>query len=324
MNLSVIENKSDIAALTQHRPEPCYEHVSSAMAAETWSTLSASAFFWNKETTFFKRPVDISLSSAFWAETTFSHKNVVIPADYEYASTSLHTIALSHNDVKIYISEHIVGLLTAMNHAAHIHLEWWNSWPTEKACVQDYLHAIQDVSVSTSIPIEYVTPMKSFFLRAKNGAYVGFIPAAPWNKMLTVDLMVEYPGTSIGTQRIKVDIDDDIVDAIVSARPPSHGLRGRLVHTMHKLPLLNTLINIHPNNTLRFADNYIKNPREEYYTDDSVYIELVFHEVLDKLWALGLIGWKRKLAWTFVSYKANHSMDLALLRHLIQSWLVQA
>lgn len=123
MTLDSIENNSDIVALMQHRPEPCYEHVSSAMAAETWSTLSTSTLFPNKKTTFFKRPVDISLYPAPSAETTFGHKNVVIPADQEHASTSRHTIAVSHNDVKVYITEHIIGLLTAMNHTAHIHLE---------------------------------------------------------------------------------------------------------------------------------------------------------------------------------------------------------
>lgn len=99
--------------------------------------------------------------------------------------------------------------------------------------------------------------------------------------------MVSYPG-AIGTQRARVKINDEVIQRyIAGARTPSYGFRRKLMSILDTLPVFQRIVNIDSSRTVSIGTKGIENPRPE-YDFEGINIELLMHEVLDKLGAYGI------------------------------------
>lgn len=311
-----------IQQIISERPEPIFTHTSSAAAssARIIKTLSESVTFGPKPQTFGWGDVTITLSPAIGTDTTFSVNGTIIPAVMENASVRNHIIALTHAGVQCKIAEHILGALTMTWHIAHVSLEWGTSWPTESRCIEEYVAAIREKSVGTTMKADLITPIQPFMLRAPNGAYIGMLPDDGSEK-LTLDIMIAYPWTSIGTQRICVDVDDELATIVGAARPPAFGRRNTLVSLLHRIPHTKNIINIDPDHVIRATQDALINPRPEFFHNGH-YLEFILHQTTDKGWAVWLSPDRKRGVGTMFAFKASHADDLACVDELLRGYTV--
>lgn len=126
--------------------------------------------------------------------------------------------------------------------------------------------------------------------------------------------MVSYPG-AIGTQRARVKINDEVIQRyIAGARTPSYGFRRKLMSILDTLPVLQRIVNIDSSRTVSIGKKGIENPRSE-YDFRGINIELLMHEVLDKLGAYGIpLQGGARFVGTVMVFSAGHGHDLSVMR----------
>lgn len=139
---------------------------------------------------------------------------------------------------------------------------------------------------------------------------------AEGNHELIIDVMVSYPG-AIGTQRARVKITEDVMQQYVAgARTPSYGFRRKMMSILDACPVLQKIVNIDTSKTVSIDKSGITNPRTEY--DFNGYnLELLMHEVLDKLGAYGIpLGDGARFVGTIMVFAAGHGHDLSVMRSM--------
>lgn len=149
----------------------------------------------------------------------------------------------------------------------------------------------------------------------KRGSYAILLPAEG-NHELIIYVMVSYPG-AIGTQRARVKITEDVMQRyIAGARTPSYGFRRKLLHILDVAPSLQKIVNIDTSKTVSIDQKGIINPRIEYEFNGSN-LELLMHEVLDKLGAYGIpLDDCARFVGTIMVFAAGHGHDLAVIRSM--------
>lgn len=146
------------------------------------------------------------------------------------------------------------------------------------------------------------------------GSYAILLPDDS-SHQLTIDLMVSHPGTSIGTQRIKCKITEELMRTyIAGARTPSYGFRRKLMKILDWFPCLQRIVDIDSNRTLAFDRESVFSPRENYIVRGHN-LELVMHEVLDKLAAFGIpMSQEGRFVGTIMLFATGHGQDLSVMR----------
>lgn len=133
--------------------------------------------------------------------------------------------------------------------------------------------------------------------------------------------MVSYPG-AIGTQRARVKITEEVMrQYVASARTPSYGFRRRLMHVLDAVPSLQKIVNINTNKTVSIDLRGIINPRIKYDLNKAN-LELLMHEVLDKLGAYGIpLDDGVRFVGTIMVFAAGHGHNLAVMNSMQQGFI---
>jgi len=151
----------------------------------------------------------------------------------------------------------------------------------------------------------------------KRDSYALLLPPED-SQDLIIDAMVSYPGT-IGTQRVRVKINDEVMRRyIVGARTPSYGFRRKLMRILDIFPPLQNAVNINTGKTTSIDKTGIINPRSE-YDFNGFNLELLMHEVLDKLGAYGIpLDNGARFVGTIMVFAAGHGHDLSVMKSMQQ------
>lgn len=120
----ILYNIEEIDTIMAARPKACYTHITSKPTATNWKTIDpGKPLHFDKYTTFGKKQLAITLSHKIHPTTQLTHNGMPIPATLDNATVQNHNVRLARNDVHFSIVEHIMGILTATNHAIHITTE---------------------------------------------------------------------------------------------------------------------------------------------------------------------------------------------------------
>lgn len=144
---------------------------------------------------------------------------------------------------------------------------------------------------------------------------------AEGNHELIIDVMVSYPG-AIGTQRARVKITEEVMQRYVAgARTPSYGIRRQLMDILDTFPALQKIVNIDTSKTVSIDEGGVINPRSEY--DFNGYnLELLMHEILDKLGAYGIpLRDGARFVGTIMVFAAGHGHDLSVMRSMQNEYI---
>lgn len=146
----------------------------------------------------------------------------------------------------------------------------------------------------------------------KRGSYAILLPAEG-NHELIIDVMVSYSG-AIATQRARVKVTEDVMQRYVAgARTPSYGFRRKLLHILDVAPSLQKIVNIDTSKTVSIDQRGIINPRTE-YEFNGANLELLMHEVLDKLGAYGIpLHGGARFVGTIMVFATGHGHDLLVM-----------
>lgn len=233
---------------------------------ETSSTVEGTASFEN-------RPVAIRLSPMQSALPRFSSQDHSMSLDPGHCIRGAHNIQLG----EIKIIEHIISLMSAMNLRFDVSLTE-PSFPTFNECNLPFLRAIED-NVKDIGPAAFFTVKKPFGLLFEKG-YVLLEPD-DGSRNLRVDHQIEYPGRSIGKQRIEAVISPEFYSFLCSARTPSF---RSAEETAKNVELLKSGVKIdYPvslDNVLFVDPGKIHNPRSV-FVEGKVNYEFMMHELID-------------------------------------------
>lgn len=300
--------------------EPIFTHTSQ-IQQNTIRTISDVITFPTKKATFWWWDINISLLPSDNTGRYIDYKWVRIPIHIDNTAKWVHNITLVQDRIRFRIVEHILSITGGLNIDYNIAINWANNMPTEHNCIEDYLIKIQDNIVDTWKEIEYFTVNEPVKINGPKGSYIILIPAKDGEKKMTIDLSLSHATKSIGNQRIVIDIDDEMFSRLASARTNAYWLRQKLLFHSNKIPFLNNFFSISTNNVFMFNKEKNINPKDDIkMREKNIYLELVFHEVLDKLGARWL--WMqdgKRFCGTIITYKASHDLDLDLIQ-AIEQW----
>ncbi|MBP7773676.1 UDP-3-O-acyl-N-acetylglucosamine deacetylase [Candidatus Gracilibacteria bacterium] len=288
--------------------------------------LDTPAIF-DEQTTFFRKKLGLNLFPCVvegvpgvaindsWSPLILSRMNV-----------GKNNIGMLVNRTRVQIMEHVIGVLAGLGVDADIILQssllfsQSVSLPTKIDCAQEYIDTLlKEGMISTRGTRKTFTVVEPTMIDFENkrGSYALLLPAEDAQD-LTIDVMVSYPG-AIGTQRLRVKINDEVMRRyIAGARTPSYGFRRKLMRALDIFPVLQNIVNINTEKTTSIDKKGIINPRTEYDFND-INLELLMHEVLDKLGAYGIpLDDGARFVGTVMIFAAGHGHDLSVMKSMQQ------
>ncbi len=149
---------------------------------QTIRTIDKTINFPTKRATFWGKDINITLSPCYDGKRYIEYKWEKIPIHIDNAAKWLHSITLIQNKTRFKIVEHLLSITWWLNIDYNIEIEWADNMPTERNCIQEYFHSIQDNIVDTGEKIEYFTVKEPIKINAKNGAYIILLPAKQGEK----------------------------------------------------------------------------------------------------------------------------------------------
>jgi UDP-3-O-acyl-N-acetylglucosamine deacetylase len=300
--------------------------------------LQRDIYFHEKISTFTWEKINILLSPSNLPFSRINYRGEKIPLLVENIDVSCHNISALSNWVRFQVLEHILGVSVGLHSPLDIYIEWSNSWPTEKASISEFCKEIlrnsKEENISSSQLYTVKEPVKITFWN-KRASYTILHPDEG-NHQVIIDLTVSYPGKSIWTQRISYNLEPETFTELISfARSSAFWVRWIWLDISNKiwkyipssvkklfwkfgLPLTLSYEEI-----LRFDKESIYNPLER-FEQNGEYLELLFHEVLDKLGAYWIAldeNWKIFVGKIEV-FATSHEQDIQVMK-AIKSGLIK-
>lgn len=299
------------------RPTACFEHQSTQKTQTVIRTTKQALILYNWLSLFFPKKIKIFLLPYLKWERYIQLNWRRIPLSINNLWLGLHHLQVSKKDTKIWPIEHILAISWGLNIFFNLLIEWWDSIPNLPDWISTHIKQIFYDIIDTDEEIKYFTVKEPTLIEYSNGSYIALYPDN-WDKKLTIDLMIDYPDKNIKKQRIIVDIDDELFKIISWARTSSYN-RTKLLLLVEKYPCLRKTINLWLDNVFAFDKDKLVNPKEQFQTNWT-YLELVFHEIIDKLWIWWVdLNSKKRFVWKIVTYKSSHKTDLDMLKK-IDNW----
>lgn len=236
-------------------------------------------------------------------------------------SNWFHAFSLNNWSVSLKIVEHLLAIPWWLNIFFDLVVKWWNSIPNWVNWLTECLSEIYENIVTTDEKIRYFTVKEPIYLEYKNWSYIALYPD-DWRKIITIDLMIDYENQDLW-QRVVVDIDDEFFQTIAWARTNWHTTRltTKLMMFAQLFPnykplSYRKLVNLWLDNVFVFSDTSVVNPKKQFMIWWKE-MELVFHEVVDKLWAFwaDFDSWARFVG-KVVTNRSSHAMDIDMVQKL--------
>lgn len=170
-----------------------------------------------------------------------------------------------------------------------------------------------------SRPARWVTVKEPVTVGGRGGSFLTFVPAENGSRELFVDCAVDFP-TAIGKQRIRLTVTPDSFRHGALARTNTTFWKVLYCLTIGKLFADTRNLGYTMHNILIAGPRRYMNTPGLMHNDKS--LEAVWHRAaLDLLAAVALIDVGR-FAGTIRSYKAGHTLDVRMIRHLYRQELL--
>ncbi len=324
MNNKITTNLKDIKDTLSWRETitPVFDNTWKGKVIADTKTLVEEINFPNQETTFWKKDISITLSPTTNLSNTLFLNWEKVDLNLDNSIVKNHQIIIVLKNTKFKIIEHILWISTWLWVTFDVHINWWDSFPTKENLIYEISKQIIKTDIiwkeknaktfTVSEPTKIIFPWKQ-------NSYIMLLPDE-WEWKLIFDKVISYPWKSIWTQRIVCEINDEVfLNYISKARTNAPWLRWKLFKIWKYLPVYKRFYNITPDSVFIFSKNKLKNPYPDFFNDNWDYTELVFHNILDILWAfwldLNLFNEKwYRFVWKIVSYKNSHSDDIEMLK----------
>lgn len=333
-----------------HLPESTRVHTVDGLAPER--TLQQAIKFPDKIDTILGLPIDITLRPCGWQELTCTIidgkiKKEFIPFNPNTVLSGTNRFNLETEKYRFEVIEHIVGVLTWLNmKGVDIHIDiskWGISWPSEITWQEEYARALfgnSETSPSNNSKYFTVNTPINFDFWGKRSTRVSFLPAKSGEEgKCFIDINVNYDEASIGwKKRMIFDTADTetFLERVAPSRTPSYGMRRRLLNTWWPLrPIVSRIPwiprGLERNAALQIFPDCIGNPQDRYRDLDgeqgTEWMELLYHEVLDKLGALWIDFFQGgTFSGTIVFEQSSHDTDMGALTKLsgkdFQSYMI--
>ena len=310
---------------TRMQTSPLADNTGQWVSYWAYSTLREPIDFWVYRSSVKNNTLHILLEPTQNPYTSIVYQGQTIPINLDHIDlTQKHTISVLKWDTRFKTLEHISSVSSALRVHFDIHISWDDNWPFPTNSMSDFAEKILANKTEANMPMKYFTVDQSVKIQFDNklGSYIILMPDNG-TQTLSLDIMVDYPGSSIGKQRIITDINPDIfMDKISWARTNAYGSRQRILWRLNTFPFLKNLShNFDYQNVFAFTKSRLINPKPEFFTESGIYSEVMYHAVMDMLWALA-IDIKRentpghRFVWRIITFANSHENDIAMLRML--------
>jgi UDP-3-O-acyl-N-acetylglucosamine deacetylase len=239
----------------------------------------------------------------------------------ENASTGYRCLSIGEGQ-KVHVVEHLMALRLALGLEANISLppSWWiSSVPTFPGCLKEVVSALLPDGLIESGPAHFRTINQVIGLKFGK-AYIVFEPGPPEDG-LTIDHAFSHKVNPPGHQRIVYKLNPDSFAYICGARPLMFGIKAKLASRLHRFGAKGIA-----GTSLKFDSSCVVtkkgflNPSGNYVDANGNDLEIILHEVIDVLGALGLLG---RLCGKVTTFRLSHKNAVKACRHF-KSHLVDA
>ena len=255
-----------------------------------------------------------------------------IPIELWNTSLALNRLDIvSWKKTKLGILEHISSVSSALGVNFNIDIKWKKHWPTLEDSIHLFASKIDESLVKQENNFKYFTvekPVKIEFW-GKRWAYIMLFPDN-WDNKLILDLSIKYPWKSIWEQRIVFEVNnEDYLQYVSKARTNASWNNLTYLKILNSKLLPTNLLRKHVvdfwyDNVLAFNENQIVNPKDNFTREDWIYTEVIYHNVLDILWALWIdskLDWETwfRFTWKVVAFANSHEHDLQAM-NMMKNW----
>ena len=297
----------------------------------TSNTLSNQIIFWDFQWSFWWKN-NISLlptENQFCSVIDWRWK---IPIELDNISSARHRLeVVEWWQTKLNILEHIMSASAALWVNFEIDIKWVNTWPTLESSINLFASKISKNLEKQDKDFKYFTvekPVKIEF-SWKRWAYIMLYPD-DWSNKLILDLSIKYPWKSIWEQRIVFEVNDkDYLKYVSKARTNAFWRNQKILSLINSdfSPtnfIRGNFLNFWYDNVCAFNEDKIINPKKDFIGSNWIYTEVIYHNVLDLLWALWIdskIDWENwyRFLWKVVAFANSHEQDLEVM-NMMKNW----
>ena len=256
-----------------------------------------------------------------------------IPIELENISSAHHRLeVVKWEQKKLDILEHISSVSSALWVNFDIDIKWVETWPTLEDSINLFASKIDEKLEKQNNDFKYFTVEKSIKIEfpGKRWSYIMLLPD-DWSNKLILDLSIKYPWKSIWEQRIVFEVnDEDYLNYVSKARTNAFWRNQKALKILNSkyFPateyIRNNFLNFWYDNVFAFDENNIINPIDTFSREDWIYTEVLYHNILDLLWALWIdskIDWEHwyRFLWKVVAFANSHENDLTMM-NMMKNW----
>jgi UDP-3-O-acyl-N-acetylglucosamine deacetylase len=264
--------------------------------------------------TFGKKPVDITISSVAREEASSRYgndHNIMTKAHIDATRKGLRSITIGD----VGICEHTMAMGPALGFYANYHLKGADNFPSFSHCTADIIEHLKNNLVEIGLS-DFFTVKEAVAIIFDNGGYWIVEPRCDYK--LEVDIQVDHPKNTIGTQRLTAEVTPELFTFIAQARTNVYkSLQVRIMDIMHSYsfsPGYTPYLGFDLDNVILVAKDSILNPRTEFDVDGTNR-EFIAHEVIDAIAPFDLLRGKPSL--TLTKRWTNHAMEIEVIRALL-------
>lgn len=273
---------------------------------------------WEKDYRF-KETFFIKWKSVFWNKDTSlrvkcSDTNEInwIPLLLKNTNSKFNNISLNRSWKSIKIIEHISSIYPWLGINANYELTWDNSFPNYNNWLFDFTEQIINWNFEQIWDSEFITVKEPILFEFWEG-YLLFEPDN-WDKKLIIDYQFLYKNSFIWEQRIEMEVNPGTYAFISKRRTLWTWYRTTVMKLLWRLwkdsiPFLWLWID-----NVLFSDKIELLNSNQNFDFNWINREALFHWIIDKLGALGLL--EKRFVWKLTTHFAWHKHDIEALKYL--------
>jgi UDP-3-O-acyl-N-acetylglucosamine deacetylase len=256
---------------------------------------------------------DVRIAPTLHEGIQFSKGDPFVSANPANASTGYRCISVGKRR-KVHVVEHLMALRLAVGLEANISLpplRWISSIPTFPGCLQEVLASLFAMGLDATGPAEFKTINEVVGLTFGK-SYIVFEPGTVEDG-LTIDHEFSHKSDPPGRRRIEYKLSPDSFAFICGARPLMFGIKAKIARILRKLGAKGIA-----GTSLKFESGCVVtkkgflNPSGNYVDASGQDLEIILHELIDILGALGLMG---RLCGRITTFRLSHKNAVKACKH---------
>lgn len=186
-----------------------------------------------------------------------------------------------------------------------------DNFPTFDNCSGDILKAIAPYIIENG-ESDFITVRKPIMFKFDNWWYFILTPDE-WDKKLIVDHQISYDNI-LWTQRVIIDLNPKTFSYIANARTPAYKFRTKIAKILLWKLWSIPYFWFNYDNVVFVDKDSVLNPNENFVVD-WINLEIILHEIIDKIAPLSLLKWW-KFVWKITTLYTNHKKDLEVMKYI--------